>query len=630
MKLFGNNVRLGVGLSICVFVSLIWAGTGWGKPAEQLTINYIETLPLAEEYINQVQAYVTVTDNDQRPVPGLSLLDFKALEDGRAVDISEAAGASDPMAVVLAIDTSGSMLARDRTGLTSMGAAKKAARRFIAMLGAQDQVALFSFNKEPILHLDFSTDHDRALRAVDGLAAEVNAPTRLYDTAFEAVKKAAEIPRGRRAIILLTDGKDEKGGQPFSVHGSNDVIDAATTKTIRVPIYTIGAGPRVDAKELARIAGFTGGRSMLAASTEALERFYQIIAEQLKNQYVIKYRSQTPSGEHSLVVKVRHESGTAQDEKRFWAPPQPVLPAPVVSFVRPGPADEIKGPVDVKVKIESERTVAKVRYYVDAALKTEINEPPFNIFKWDLAGLTPGLHILRVEVKDIKGQMGSAEFTHQVTGSFPPQHPGKLPGAEEASSALKVSLYIIGMLALVLAAGGILFYFRVKQRRQAASVEQSPEEKDGADMRALPDVEEDQDEDGTIYIKDIGESEDPGRPASAVMPAAFLMVVQSQHLTADDRYDISGTTLIGRSPTCEVSMPDKSVSRKHAEIYQDDGRYFIRDIGSKYGTKVDGRDINTNRVELIDGAQIELGPKTAFKFHLHAVTGDPDDRTKPV
>ncbi|MBW1806092.1 MAG: VWA domain-containing protein [Deltaproteobacteria bacterium] len=212
-------------------ISIVFAA--WGQGIQQVTINYIETLAAPDQFGNRVRAYVTVSAVDQTTVSGMSLSNFEALEDGREIEIQDVSQAAEPMAVILAIDTSGSMQARDKSGRTSMEAAKGAAVEFISMLGQNDQVALFSFNNESHLHLDFSTDHKAATDSVKALRAKHLASTRLYDTALEAVKKASEIPSGRRAVILLTDGKDEKGKGPCSIHSSNDVIDAATTRTPR-------------------------------------------------------------------------------------------------------------------------------------------------------------------------------------------------------------------------------------------------------------------------------------------------------------------------------------------------------------------------------------------------------------
>ena len=246
-------------LLICLAL-LVWcckpvAAQSIGK----VTLNYIEASTAADQRANRVSVYVTVSDTEEKTVEGLPSGAFQVIEDGRPVADLSVSKATDAMSVILAIDTSGSMQAIGKSGRSSMAAAKSAAIEFISRMGASDRIALFTFNNEPQLRQDFSTNHQAAIEAVQEISAKTNAATCLYDTAYDAIKKAAEIPRGRRAIILLTDGRDEKGKQACSRYTANDVIDAATTKTIRVPIYTIGAGPRVDERELSRLASFTGG-----------------------------------------------------------------------------------------------------------------------------------------------------------------------------------------------------------------------------------------------------------------------------------------------------------------------------------------------------------------------------------
>jgi len=46
---------------------------------------------------------------------------------------------------------------------------------------------------------------------------------------------------------------------------------------------------------------------------------------------------------------------------------------------------------------------------------------------------------------------------------------------------------------------------------------------------------------------------------------------------------------IGRNRDCEIVVSDTSVSRVHAELVEtDDGRYYLTDCGSKFGTFVGG------------------------------------------
>ncbi|MCD4716599.1 MAG: VWA domain-containing protein [Desulfobacterales bacterium] len=626
MKQNRATFRLGTFLLFSLLAVFSMVGFVRAQPIERLTINYIEASAVPEQGANEVRAYVTVSDADDNPIPGLSEPNFVTLEDGRKVSIENAAQTADPMAVVLAIDTSGSMQAQDKSGQTSMDAAKMAAMDFISMLSEEDRVAIYSFNNDSILKFDFSTDHAAAADVVNGLAAKPNAATRLYDTALEAVKKTAEIPKGRRAIILLTDGKDERAGGKCSTCNSSDVIDAATTKAIRVPIYTIGVGPQVDARELGRMASLTGGRSLLASSLDELPGFYQIIANQLKNQYLIKYMTRTPSGEHSLVMKVLHEDSKAQDEKRFWSPPLPVMRAPTVKIVGPGSADRVRGTVMVRVSIDPLDTVAKVRYYVDAALKEERTSAPFDIFKWNTAGLPGGLHVLRVEAVDVNGKVGTAEITAKMK-TPPAPKPKPVPIAVEAKGIRPIIIWGAALiLLLALIACGALWWFRLRHKEEIGEAAQTaaqenpfemPEGFDGDETQFMPDFG------GTGEAMAGGEMERTH--------LASLTVVKSMNLDPGKTFDVStGKTTIGRTSANDIFIPDKPVSRKHAEITFEGDTFFIRDLGSKNGTQVDGKSMSSNPECLNNGANIHLSSKTVLEFKVVVIEKEvkEDDITK--
>jgi hypothetical protein len=46
--------------------------------------------------------------------------------------------------------------------------------------------------------------------------------------------------------------------------------------------------------------------------------------------------------------------------------------------------------------------------------------------------------------------------------------------------------------------------------------------------------------------------------------------------------------VIGRSPACDLSVPDMTVSWRHAELRWTDGEWILTDLGSTNGTRVNG------------------------------------------
>ena len=71
-------------------------------------------------------------------------------------------------------------------------------------------------------------------------------------------------------------------------------------------------------------------------------------------------------------------------------------------------------------------------------------------------------------------------------------------------------------------------------------------------------------------------------------------------------------TVIGREPTCDISLDDNAVSRSHAAIDLDDANYFVTDLGSRNGTFVDDKLLRDRR-RLKGGELIRLGG-TILKF----------------
>jgi len=96
---------------------------------------------------------------------------------------------------------------------------------------------------------------------------------------------------GRRAIVLLTDGKDENnaGTAPGSVHTWDDVL--ASLQESEALIFAIGMGPNVDREKLQELADRSGGEAYFPENVDSLAGEYKRILENLRRRYVITYTS---------------------------------------------------------------------------------------------------------------------------------------------------------------------------------------------------------------------------------------------------------------------------------------------------------------------------------------------------
>ena len=66
---------------------------------------------------------------------------------------------------------------------------------------------------------------------------------------------------------------------------------------------------------------------------------------------------------------------------------------------------------------------------------------------------------------------------------------------------------------------------------------------------------------------------------------------------------------VGRAPSCDCVLPEECVSRRHAELRRDGERWFLRDLGSSNGTRVNGMRISDD-VEVRPGDRLSLGGAT--------------------
>ena len=107
----------------------------------------------------------------------------------------------------------------------------------------------------------------------------------------------------------------------------------------------------------------------------------------------------------------------------------------------------------------------------------------------------------------------------------------------------------------------------------------------------------------TEVEEDLPEAE--GLPLGDLEPGQALLVVRRGPNAGSKFLVDKDITTAGRHPQSDIFLDDVTVSRRHAEIRREDGRFFVKDLGSLNGTYV-----NLQRVEeaeLADGDEVQIG-----------------------
>ena len=260
-----------------------------------------------------VELFTSVVDSRGRPVEGLAKSDFAVTEDGQPQEIRRFELVRDvPIYAGILLDTSASMSEGDKLDQ----AVKGALGFFEKVITPKDRAAVITFSDQPNLAVRFTNQPQVLAGGLAGLTATGN--TTLYDSLIYALYYFGGI-KGKRAIILLSDGKDEGSRYTF-----NDALDYA--RRSGVAIYTVGINlskqePDVRLK-LSRLADETGGRVFFIERAKELEGIYDVIQRELRSQYLLAYQSTREGGDpdkfRSVEIKLARPGLEAKTVRGYY------------------------------------------------------------------------------------------------------------------------------------------------------------------------------------------------------------------------------------------------------------------------------------------------------------------------
>jgi len=229
--------------------------------------------------VNLVEVYATVTDRRGAPIAGLTAADFQVSEDGQPQRVTTFAATDVPLALAIAIDRSFSMGSR-------LSLAKSAARTLVGALVAADRAMVVSIGSETEIAAPLTLDRASVFRAIERLDAWGTTP--LYDATMTAID-AVQLAAGRRALVLLSDGRDR-----YSDTSSSALLERARHDDVLVYPVAIGA---TRPAFFAELAAATGGRSFFARTPADLQTAMSAIARELRGQYLLGYVPARPAAD---------------------------------------------------------------------------------------------------------------------------------------------------------------------------------------------------------------------------------------------------------------------------------------------------------------------------------------------
>lgn len=261
-----------------------------------------------------VCAQVSVTDQNNRSINGLSNKDFILFEDNASLS-AQVSSIKEVSAIstVLVVDQSGSMTFNRR-----MDKSKDALRNFVKDMGAFDRAAIVGFfgGDSTHVHQEMTSDTSLLLSAINTLKG--GGETNIFGGTYTGIQQAInEI--NPTAIIVFSDG--ENGIESIKL---DSVINTARKQN--VSIYTIGLETTAE-HPLKDLADSTGGTFTFASDASELAGIYASIRDNMQSKYIICY--QTPdtllNGDtHEIKISAsllgKNTSATIQWQESFMPP----------------------------------------------------------------------------------------------------------------------------------------------------------------------------------------------------------------------------------------------------------------------------------------------------------------------
>jgi Ca-activated chloride channel homolog len=290
-KLATSLLTVGLFVSACGVFSWTQQPGAAQNPAQQSPATSPSSTPQPQSEpeetlrvdVKLVNVFVTVTDPHGAPIGGLTKENFILEEDGREQKIAVFDKESAlPLSIALAIDTS--LSTRHDLPLE-----QASAKKFVhSIMRPVDGLSVYGFSETVRESTPgFTPDLKRIDEAIDHI--HVGAATALYDAIY-LVSRALDRRKGRKVIVLITDGGDtiSKTDYKQAVRAAEEA-EALVYSIIIVPIEASAGRETGGEHALIQLSEDTGGKYYYANSTSELDDAFHKISDELRTQYLLAY-----------------------------------------------------------------------------------------------------------------------------------------------------------------------------------------------------------------------------------------------------------------------------------------------------------------------------------------------------
>lgn len=277
---------------------------------------------------NLVMVPVSVVDPKGEAIRGLQLGDFRLNEEGRDQQLVEIGNPEDvPLDIAVLFDISSSV---SQKGFFAFQ--QRAAASFLRqVLKPVDRAAVFTIASQTTLVSPLATADVAAAKLVTIPAATSSVSTSFYDAVVVAAKYLEENSpaRHRRVIAVISDGDDNSSEllqqtmAEVRANQKNQLTPAASKENLQfrhrratmdvqrvvqqidAAFYAINpGGPSIRLNEISMraqnsmesIAQATGGTAFVPDGEKDLERVFNVVAAELRGQYLLQYYSNAQTG----------------------------------------------------------------------------------------------------------------------------------------------------------------------------------------------------------------------------------------------------------------------------------------------------------------------------------------------